>query len=484
MRLPEISSTRHSDAPEALRTAKLTPRVHTAFVAMCASIACAATPAFAQADADSDSSASTMLGDVGGLRPALARWGVTVGLSEVSEWLQNAHGGIKTGNRYHGLTTLTVGVDTAQAGAWQGGSFNVSALDIHGHQLTPKTIGSLQTASGIEAIGGPRLWELWYEQKLGDGADKAPYQGLSVRVGQQSLDQEFMVSQYATTFVGTAFGWPALPSYDLPAGGPAYPLSGLGVRMRLALADATRLLVGAFAGDPANTRTQDPQKANDHGTTFSLHGGTLYIAELQHSLPAGETGNAGTYKIGAWYHNQNFADKRFDTANLSLADPASSGSPRQHAGNWSVYAVADQTVWHEAKGGPRALNLFARAMGAPSDRNLISFSANLGLTVNAPFAGRDNDVAGVAVAYAKVGRHSHALDADTNAFAASHLPVRTDETFIEATYLYQITSWCQLQGVLQHTVRPGAGVVDPNDATNARRIVNSTVLGLRTTIAF
>jgi porin len=484
MRVPEIRLIRHPDAQPTQCKVNSSSRLHAACVAMFAAIACSASPAFAEPDADGDAPAATLLGDVGGLRPALARFGVTVGLTEVSEWLQNADGGIKTGNRYHGLSTLTLGVDTAQAGAWQGGSFNVSALEIHGHQLSPKYIGSLQTASGIEAIGGPRLWELWYEQKLGDGADKAPYQGLSVRIGQQSLDQEFMVSQYATTFVGTAFGWPALPSYDLPAGGPAYPLSGLGVRVRLTLADSTRLLVGAFAGDPANTTTQDPQKANDRGTTFSLHGGTLYIAELQHSLPPGETGNEGTYKIGAWYHNQHFADTRFDASGLSLADPASSGSPRQHAGNWSVYAVADQTVWHEAQGGPRALNLFARAMGAPGDRNLIGFSANLGLTVSAPFAGRDNDVAGLAVAYAKVGRHAHALDADTNAFGASRMPVRTDETFIEATYLYQITSWWQLQGVLQHTVRPGAGVVDPNDATNARRIANSTVLGLRTTIAF
>jgi porin len=484
MRLPQIHRIRRFDAQPAACRPKPLSKLPAACVAVFAAIACSASPAFAEGDVDSDAPAATLLGDVGGLRPALARFGVTVGLSEISEWLQNARGGIKTGNRYHGLTTLTLGVDTAQAGMWQGGSFNVSALEIHGHQLSPKYIGSLQTASGIEAIGGPRLWELWYEQKLRDGADEAPYQGLSVRVGQQSLDQEFMVSEYAATFVGTAFGWPALPSADLPAGGPAYPLSGLGVRVRLALADSTRLLFGAFAGDPANTRTQDPQKANDHGTTFSLNGGTLYIAELQHSLPVGETGKAGTYKIGAWYHNQHFADTRFDTAGLSLADPSSNGSARQHAGNWSVYAVADQTVWQEGRNGSRALNLFARAMGAPGDRNLISFSANLGLTLNAPFAGRENDVFGVAVAYAKVGSHSRALDADTNAFAASRLPVRRDETFIEATYQFQITSWWQLQGVLQHTVRPGVGVVDPGDATNTRRIPNSTVLGLRTTITF
>ena len=39
-----------------------------------------------------------------------------------------------------------------------------------------------------------------------------------------------MVSQNASYFVNTMFGWPMLPSADLPGGGPAYPLSALGVR--------------------------------------------------------------------------------------------------------------------------------------------------------------------------------------------------------------------------------------------------------------
>ena len=38
-----------------------------------------------------------------------------------------------------------------------------------------------------------------------------------------------MVSQNALYFVNTMFGWPMLPSADMPGGGPAYPLSALGV---------------------------------------------------------------------------------------------------------------------------------------------------------------------------------------------------------------------------------------------------------------
>src|SRR6202041_2952921 len=99
-------------------------------------------------------------------------------------------------------------------------------LQLHGRNLSADNLYSLQTASGIEGDRATRLWELWYQQKFLD-QDR-----LDVKIGQQSLDQEFMTSQNANLFVNTMFGWPMLPSADLPGGGPAYPLSGLGVRVR------------------------------------------------------------------------------------------------------------------------------------------------------------------------------------------------------------------------------------------------------------
>ncbi|MDB5948119.1 MAG: hypothetical protein JWQ33_3145, partial [Ramlibacter sp.] len=65
-----------------------------------------------------------------------------------------------------------------------------------------------------------------------------------------------------------------------------------------------------------------------------------------------------------------------------------------------------------------------------------------------------------------------------------HIPARNHETLLEATYQYQLAPWWVLQGVLQYTLRPGAGAVDPADATHTRRIPNTTVIGLRTTITF
>ena len=72
-----------------------------------------------------------------------------------------------------------------------------------------------------------------------------------------------------------------------------------------------------------------------------------------------------------------------------------------HKSNYSAYGVVDQTIW-KPKGSTRSLNVFARLMGAPADQNLISFSANAGLTLTDPFPGRPNDSAGIDLGIAKV----------------------------------------------------------------------------------
>ena len=148
-----------------------------------------------------------------------------------------------------------------------------------------------------------------------------------------------MVSQNALLFVNTMFGWPMVPSADLPGGGPAYPLSALGVRLRVRPIDSLTFLVGVFNGSPAPNTIGDPQQANPSGTSFPLNGGALVIAELQYAYPAlgtmvyaaGSSRCRGTYKLGFWYDSENFADLRFDNTGLSLANPSSTGIPRSIA---------------------------------------------------------------------------------------------------------------------------------------------------------
>jgi porin len=421
---------------------------------------------------------STLLGDLGGLRTALGRYGISLGATEVSEVLGNLRGGLARGATYDGLATMTLGVDTQKAFGLAGGTFNASALQIRGRDLSPAYLGTLNTASSLEAANSLRLWELWYQQSLFHGR-------LDIKVGQQSLDQEFIVSQYAQPFMNAMFGWPALASYDLPAGGPVYPLSDLGVRVRGQITPALTVLAGVFDGNPTGNNPD-----NRSGTNFNLHNGALYIGELQYAInqPTGDkapgaagAGLPGTYKIGLWYNNERFADQRFDNAGLSLANPASSGAAATHRGNFSVYAVADQMIWRPAPDSPRSIGVFGRVMGAPGDRNLVEASANAGIVMKAPFAHRDDDTVGLAVSYIKVGTHVRALDRDALAFNGGPYGVRSSETTLEATYQYQIAPWWQLQGDLQYTFNAGAGQ-NPSDPSQPLR--NTFMVGLRTNLTF
>jgi len=336
-----------------------------------------------------------MLGSMWGVRPWLSQYGVSFGLQETSEVLGNTSGGVHQSFDYDGLTQMALQLDTQRVFGSYGGTFNISALQIHGRNLSQDNLGILQTASGIEGDRATRLWELWYDQKFLD-EDR-----LDVKIGQQSLDQEFMGSINANLFVNTMFGWPMVPSADMPSGGPAYPLSALGLRARARPSDSLTFLGGIFNGSPTNRAG-----INTSGTGFPLDGGVLAIAELQYAYPSlgsmvspdEKEPLSRIYKLGVWYDTQNFADLAVDNSGLSLAAPSSDGNPLQHHGDYSIYAVADQMLWHDEEPGEadHSLNFFTRVMGTPqADRNLVDFSLNAGFTLHEPIEHRDDDTLGV-----------------------------------------------------------------------------------------
>src|ERR1700722_13229003 len=175
-----------------------------------------------------DVQGQNLLGDMGGLRPALAKYGVTLTILENVETFGNLSGGVKQSLEPKGLTTVTLQMDTEKAFGLKGGTLNVSGLQVYGGELNGDDLMVLQTLSDIDAPVGIRLWELWYQQKFSDTFD--------VKIGEQSLDEEFIIAPSGNSlFINGVSGWPGLPTVDLPGGGPVYPLAALGVRGRAQL---------------------------------------------------------------------------------------------------------------------------------------------------------------------------------------------------------------------------------------------------------
>jgi porin len=428
---------------------------------------------------------ANLLGDLGGLRPALKAIGISFAFQEQSEVLGNVTGGIHSGAEYAGLTTASITLDTGQAFGWQGGTAFASALQIHGRNFDADNLATLQTVSNIDASRATRLWELWYQQELPGKTD--------LKLGQQSLDQEFITSQYSAVFLNAMMGWPALPSNDLYAGSPVYPLSALGVRLRARPTDTLTALFGVFddnpPGGPFNDDTQ-LRGAEASGTRFNLTTGALWIGELQYAANASSPdkscgsvlcGLPGTFKLGAWYDTGRFPDERFDGNGVSLASPGSTGVAALHRGNVSVYGVVDQMLWRDTAGA-RALGVFLRAMGAPDDRNLVDWSLDAGVNVAAPLKGRDNDTLGVGYGVAHVSDRAAALDGDRARFSGAAFAPRSAEHIIEVTYQAQLAPWWQVQPDFQYVFNPGGGIQNPADS--AQRLGDEAVFGLRTTITF
>jgi porin len=140
-------------------------------------------------------------------------------------------------------------------------------------------------------------------------------------------------------------------------------------------------------------------------------------------------------------------------------------------------------LWADPHEGDRTIAMFVRVLGAPqANRNLITFSANAGLTFHEPFLHRDADTFAIGMGFAKVSGSDSALDQATAVATGSYVPTRSSETYLEITYQYQVTPWLQLQPDAQYVFTPGGGLADPNNP--GHRIGNELVLGVRTNILF
>jgi porin len=366
--------------------------------------------------------------------------GITFAAEYTGEVFGNLTGGIKTGATYEGLLKVSLQLDLGRIACWNGATIYGSMFYPHGEGLTDRFTGDFNRLSNIDAYDSVRLFELWFQQKIGGDL-------FSIRIGQMSADVEFYQSASSNLFINSCFG--TFPTISFGTNLPIYPVGGLGARIDYRPTSNFALRAALFDSNPGI------QDLNDkHGTAFHLNpnAGLIVIAEgvYQVKPTSANRGIVGTYTLGGYYDSRQYIG--------DFVHPA-------HGANGGLYAIADQIVYRaepyvDENSSNRGLSLFTSCTVAPGDRNLVSFYLDGGFDCIGLVPGRDNDIAGVAVSYTKIGD-----DVVTNGSAVHS----GHETVIEASYRIQLNNNLYLQPDVQCILHPGAFGEHPNTLVGGLR---------------
>jgi porin len=391
--------------------------------------------------------------------------GLTLQMTYIGEVLGNVSGGAKQGTIYDGRLEFMLEADMEKIANWQGGTLHVDGYWIQGTGLTRYYINNLMDVSYIEALPTVRLYELWYEQKLAENK-------LALRFGLLGADSDFVSSKYAQLFVNATTGWPEIFTSNMPSGGPAYPFSAMGFRVKYDATDAFSLVAAIYDGNPAGPGTNDPQRRNAYGLNFRMSDPALLMQEAQYKYnqDKNSTGLAGQVKFGAWEHLGSFPDNIYDGGGQPFI--LSGLPPSELPGNYGVYAMIDQQIFKAPNDPTKGVGIFARVFSSPDDRNLMNFYFDTGVNVAGLVQGRGDDVFGLSFAYGKI---SNSVRQGAN--IAGLYPLPDYEALLEMTYQAQIMSGWTAQPIAEF-------VIHPNARLNGTNFPNAAVIGIRTTMNY
>jgi porin len=419
-------------------------------------------------------------------REKVADKGLSFSATYIIDNIGNVSGGMRQGAIHLGRFDLGVDADLEKLAGWTGAKLHTNMYAIYGQGLSRNYIGNLATVSETEALPDTRLYEANIEQTLLNGA-------LAIKFGQQAADVEFFDSETDDLFINGTFGWPAIKSTNLPAGGPSPPIAALGVRVKAKLSEDITAFAAVFNGNAANPGEGDPQLRDNHGLAFRLQDAPWVIGQVRWDYDLGFGGRTlpGNITPGGWHHFGTFDDQRFTVAGSSLADPSGSGIAAKLRGDYGVFATIEQTLYRPAsvteKGVSASLpgvTAFARIAYTPPDRNLIDLYADGGIGVSGLVPGRPSDRFGVGIAYMHISRAAQSLDRDTQFFTGLPTPVRSNETVLEVIYEAHIKPGWLMAPYFQYVFRPSGGAANPLDPTGLAPLRDAAIFGLTTTLKY
>lgn len=406
-------------------------------------------------------------------------YGILFGSKYIGEVIGNTTGGQQTGTIYEGKYRMSLDIDFDRLAGIDNFIFHASGSQLHGRGIAAYNVSAIMPPSNIEATPATRLYEIWLQKGFFNDL-------INVRLGELGSDQEFMYPQWAVLFLNNTFGWASIVNANLPSGGPSFPLSSVGARVKLNPNEHFSFLASILDGNPAGPQglfgNPDPQVRNPNGLLFRMTDPPLLLTEAQIKNKIANLDSV--IKLGYWRHYGHFQDQRLSTDFLSTLDPNSNGILLVHRGNFGYYAIIDQQI-AQGNGKDRGAGFFARASASPNNRNLINFYADCGLSFVGFFSSRPSDLFGVGLGYARISPDAIIADIDLSYYSGNlQAPVRSSEFLLEATYIAQIIPGWFLQPDFQYIQRPGGNLSDSRDQNGVKPISNSIILGLRTIMRF
>ncbi len=350
----------------------------------------------------------------------------------------NASGGRKKGWASPDNIDLAMSIDAERLLGWRGTDIYVSGLYNNGARFSDTKVGDIQTVSNIETgVRALRLYEAWIEHTSDDGR-------ASIKAGLYDLNAEFDATETSGLFLNASHGIGPEVAQSGANGPSIFPVTSLAVRGTWRLGERSVLraaVLDAVPGDVAHPRRT--------AVKLSAREGALIVAEAEHATPR------LTLSFGGW---------RYTGSTPDAVATARTGEPAEARGNWGVYAALDGDLTGD--GRERGLSGWVRGGVAEERLNALRGYVGAGLVYTGPFAGRDEDQAGIAVAVALFGgpyRQAQQL---------AGLETGAAEISIEATYRARLTPHLTLQPDLQYIVHPSGG---PGDAL---------VAGLRVEVSY
>lgn len=283
----------------------------------------------------------------------------------------------------------------------------------------------INDSNGISNIAGEESFRLFHAV-VNFGSDDSNWSG---SIGQQVIDDNFLIIDEAATLINSAFGMALIITGNTLI--PTYPVSSFGTHIRY----QNEKYGAAFGIYDGNSGSQN---TNPNSTRLGINDddGIAIIGEVNRHYQISEE-DYTLFKLGVWHHTGKFID-------------IPSGEQKRH--NTALYAIVDQRF----KMFKQSFGFFARiSKMIESDKNQVSGAIEAGLNWYSPFKSRPDDLfsAGIiATQFSSATIYKQEQDSDAI--------VHHNEWALELSYIYKANDWLTIQPDLQWIKSPHNGKED------------------------